>query len=329
MRILLVDDDPDARSLAMRALAREFEDATIVEATDPAGLERALAQPPDILVTDYDLRWTDGLAIFDRVRQASPGCCAVMFTGTGNEELAVRAMKHGFDDYVVKGAHQLRRLAASTRLAYERARERRELGENRDLILKELYHRLHNNLQIVVSLIRATGKALRDPADREQLDRLGRRVQALGSLQEAFYRSSDFRRVDFADFLRTLAAEVERLGAGRVGIDLDLAPLHLPVDVATPLALCVNELIVNALKHAFPGGRTGRLEVALRREGDAVTVRVADDGVGLPEEPREPHAGLGMGLVRRLAGQMAADLWLERTEAGTEWRIRIPVPAAS
>jgi DNA-binding response OmpR family regulator len=96
-----------------------------------------------------------------------------MFTGTGNEELAVRAIKHGFDDYVVKGSRQLRRLATAVRSAYDRNNRLRELGENRELVLKELYHRLHNNLQLVISLLRMTEKTLESESDRRQLADLG------------------------------------------------------------------------------------------------------------------------------------------------------------
>src|SRR3954471_11944 len=106
MRILIVDDDPDFRSLAVRAMRREFAGAEVVEAGDRASLDRALvAQPlPELLVSDLNLNWIDGFGVIEAVRAVSPDCVAIMFTGTGNEEVAVRAIKAGFDDYVVKSA---------------------------------------------------------------------------------------------------------------------------------------------------------------------------------------------------------------------------------
>ena len=169
MRILFVDDDPDERVLASRAVAQEFPEASILQAFDRDSLEAALGGGTlDLLVTDYDLRWMTGFGIFDIAKSISPTCLAIMYTGTGNEELAVRAMKHGFDDYVVKSATQRRRLAASTRAALTRRDERRALEHSRALVLEELYHRLHNNLQIVISLIRQTERDLGDAATRDR-----------------------------------------------------------------------------------------------------------------------------------------------------------------
>src|SRR4051794_24830150 len=116
MRVIVADDDPDTRALNIRALSQEISGLDVVEVSGPESLEQALRSSPDLLVTDYDLRWIDGFALFEAVRAAHPNCHAIMVTGTGNEELAVRAMKAGFDDYVVKSHNQLKRLAASARI---------------------------------------------------------------------------------------------------------------------------------------------------------------------------------------------------------------------
>ncbi|WP_262267805.1 histidine kinase dimerization/phosphoacceptor domain -containing protein [Microvirga yunnanensis] len=266
------------RTLAIRAVLQEFPDGEVNQASDLGSLERVLHQhAPDILVTDLDLRWTDGFAVFDRVKAANPQCCAVMFTGTGNEELAVRAIRHGFDDYVVKGTHQLRRLATAVRAAYERNQELRRQSENRELVLKELYHRLHNNLQMVISLLRMTEKTLESPRDRDQLADLGRRIQALSALQAEFYQSEDFRRVNVAGFLDRLARNLVGLTGGRVTLSCDLEETEMPVDVAVPFGLMANEIMTNALKHAFPGGRTGHLSVRLARTEGRLDLTIGDN----------------------------------------------------
>jgi two-component sensor histidine kinase len=326
MRILFVDDDPDTRALAIRAVAQEFPNADIREASALANLEQAIGDmAPDILVTDFDLRWSDGIAVFDRVKAANPLCCTVMFTGTGNEELAVRAIKHGFDDYVVKGTKQLRRLAMAVRTAYNRNLELRALGENRDLVLKELYHRLHNNLQIVISLIRMTEKAIENPSDRMLLADLGRRIQTLSALQEEFYRSEDFRRVDFAAFLERLLGNLIGLTGGRVQLASRLDAVELPVDLAVPFGLIASEIITDAMKHAFPDDRDQHLSVTLEARSDRVILTITDDGAGYAGDQSEDASGIGLRLVRRLAEQVEGELSFEKTETGALCRISVPL----
>lgn len=325
MRILIADDDPDTRALVARALDQEFAGADIVGIRDPDSLEAALRDgAPDILVTDYQLQWTDGFRIHERVRGRFPHCCCVMFTGTGSEEVAVQAMKRGFDDYVVKRPEQLKRLAAGTSAAYARTRQRKELADNRDLVLRELYHRLHNNLQIVISLIRLTAKAVADAGAKEQLADLGRRIQALSELQEQFFRSPDFRQVDFSSFVERLARGLVELAGGRIGPELELDEARLPVDKAVPLALIANELITNAVKHAFPGERPGRVFVRLRRQEHGLLLEVADDGIGFADGLNSAPSGLGMHLVERLAAQLGAEARFDSRSGGTTCRIALP-----
>lgn len=317
MRILIADDDPDFRGLASRAMRREFEDCAITEIGDRAGLDAALAARPgpNLLISDLSLNWTDGFAIFGLVRGTFPDCVAIMFTGTGDEEVAVRAIKAGFDDYVVKSPKQLRRLAAAARAALTRAETRRGLEENRDLLTQELYHRLHNNLQLVVGLIAFTARSINEPAARQRLDDLGRRVQSLSMLQERLYRGGDFRRVDFPAFLQQLVEDLLALDGRGIPTELELEPRMLPVDVAVPLALIANELLTNALKHAVPGAAGLTLRVTFHvAAGGAPVLEVTDNGVG--QQAAEAGTGLGARLVRRLAEQIGGVVEVMPREGG-------------
>lgn len=121
-RILLVDDSPDDRALVIRELSRGFTELRVEPICDMRGLEAALlAGNVDLVVTDNQLGWTDGLEVLRAVKARQPDCPVIMFTGTGNEEVAVLALKAGLDDYVVKGTHELARLGAAARQALERA----------------------------------------------------------------------------------------------------------------------------------------------------------------------------------------------------------------
>lgn len=134
LRGLMVDDNPDDRDLAIRELAKVFEGIEITEVVDAAGLEVALeAGGFDLVITDYQVRWTDGLEVLRRVKQAFPQIPVVMFTGTGSEDIAVDAMKSGLDDYVLKMATHYARLPVAVRSALDKTQARRELAEAREL----------------------------------------------------------------------------------------------------------------------------------------------------------------------------------------------------
>lgn len=130
LNLLLVDDNPDDRTLVIRELDREFSALRAEEVTEAKGLARALEQGNfDLVITDYQLRWTDGLTVLLTVKERYPDCPVIMFTGTGNEEIAVEGMKAGLDDYVLKSPKHFRRLPTAVRLALDRARSRRRVRE--------------------------------------------------------------------------------------------------------------------------------------------------------------------------------------------------------
>ncbi len=126
LRILLVDDNPEDRALVVRELQREFEFIEISPITGPDALQQALDVGGfDLCITDYQSRWSDGLAVLHAVKARCPGCPVIMFTGSGDEQAALRAMKAGLDDYVVKTVPQLTRLSAAVRVALAREWQRR------------------------------------------------------------------------------------------------------------------------------------------------------------------------------------------------------------
>src|SRR5437764_8913540 len=120
--ILLVDDNPDDRALAIRALRQDEPALRVAEITSSEAFEQALtAGDFDVVVTDYLLRWSDGLTVLRRVKERKADCPVILFTDSGSEEVAVEAMKAGADDYVIKVPQRAQRLATAIRLALERA----------------------------------------------------------------------------------------------------------------------------------------------------------------------------------------------------------------
>jgi PAS domain S-box-containing protein len=130
LRAVIIDDNPDDRTLVVRALRREFPQLKAQEVTNRQSFEQVLEMVPfDLVITDFHLRWTDGLAILHEVKLRWPECSVVMFTGTGSEEIAVEAMKSGLDDYVLKSPKHYARLPAVAKLALKMSRQRHQLRQ--------------------------------------------------------------------------------------------------------------------------------------------------------------------------------------------------------
>jgi two-component system, sensor histidine kinase PdtaS len=206
----------------------------------------------------------------------------------------------------------------------ERVRERTAIAEERDVLLREVHHRVKNDLQLISSLLGMHGRAFRDGAVAGAFEECQGRVQAIARVHEHMYEqmhtARDLRQLSFSEHLRTLTLEVRQTGASPPGVQLllDLGEsVVVGVDQAIPCAMIVHELVVNAFKHAFPAGRGGTVRVACRVEGEGgVALVVEDDGVGMSEPAAAPSNGLGWTLVKAFAQQLGASLTVER-EHGT------------
>ncbi|GAB4535653.1 MAG: hypothetical protein Fur0018_26080 [Anaerolineales bacterium] len=166
-RFLLIDDNPDDRFLVIRHLRKEFDtELEITEIINMAQFEAALQDfRYDLVITDYRLRWTDGIQILTRIKERFPDCPVVMFTGTGNEEIAVQALKAGLDDYVLKTPQHYARLASAANIALRNAAQRRTFRE-----LENRYFRMVENMRIGLFRLQKGGRILEaNPALVEML----------------------------------------------------------------------------------------------------------------------------------------------------------------
>jgi len=156
LKILLIDDNPDDRALALRKLKQEFSTLQATEISSAPELERELTRREfDLVITDYQLLWINGLDVLQKVKAHHPDCPVVMFTGTGSEEVAVQAMKSGLDDYVIKSPQHYTRLAAAVRAALERAAQRRAFRE-----VQIRYQELFERVPVGLYRLSTTGKFL-------------------------------------------------------------------------------------------------------------------------------------------------------------------------
>jgi two-component sensor histidine kinase len=199
----------------------------------------------------------------------------------------------------------------------------------KEVLLKEIHHRVKNNLQVISSLLYLQMEAIADAQLRARFEEGQHRIQAMALIHETLYRSSDLAQVDFAQYLRTLTAhlgEAYSLNPQRIKLTVAVQEVRLSLDSAIPCGLLLNELLSNALKHAFPDGRSGEISIELRVEPPATGVlTVRDTGIGFPDAVDfRSTASLGLQLVCLLAEQLGGTLLLER-QGGTHWTLRFPL----
>jgi PAS domain S-box-containing protein len=200
--------------------------------------------------------------------------------------------------------------------------------EEKGGLLRELQHRVKNSLQIITGLVELETNLSKDPATIEALQHIRNRIRSLGNLYDLLYRSEEVRAVRLDQYLDQLCRsliETYTSDRGRIELRMQLSETRIEVKRAIPVGLIVNEILTNALKYAFPGGRSGTIHVGLGRSGDELFLEVGDDGAGLPAEfDPEKSKGLGSQLILLLVEQLDGSLVLERG-AGTVYRITIPV----
>ncbi|AWN35392.1 PAS domain-containing protein [Methylobacterium radiodurans] len=202
--------------------------------------------------------------------------------------------------------------------------ERLQDLQDRTTLLREVDHRVKNTLQMIAALVATQMKAVSDPGARETLAATLRRIEALATLHRRLHQSDDVAQVAIGAVVGDIVADLlAAAGRADIAVTLDLAPLRVPAETAAPLALIANELVTNALKHAF-ADRPGRLTVRVARVDGRDRLEVADDGPGMSE--RAPGAAtFGTTIVRMLARQLRAGLdWGPAEPQGTRATLILP-----
>src|ERR1700691_222223 len=210
--------------------------------------------------------------------------------------------------------------------ARRRADEKLERAlQEKEVLLREVHHRVKNNLQVICSMLHLQERTFRDDTLIHALKDCRERVHAMAMLHDQLHRAKDFSNINLGEYIRNLAAALfSSYGVNSADVDLRLDVEDIPVliDTAVPCGLIVNELVCNSLRHAFPEGRKGRVSLGLHaRPGGGVELTIADDGRGFPESAHPADTrSLGLWLVELLAGQIGAAV--ERSsKAGAHYRL--------
>jgi PAS domain S-box-containing protein len=224
-------------------------------------------------------------------------------------------------------------IARDITAAREASNRLRASLREKEILLKEIHHRVKNNLQVVSSLLRLQSDGVTEPLVRAALVESQARVRAMALLHETLYQSNDMASVDFSRYVQPLWTYLVRtFGAGKSPVQLEqrLALDPLEIDTAVPCALILTELLSNAMKHAFPAGQAGRIVVTAESTADAHSFSVADDGCGIDPEDRAEarnRGSIGLRLIEALVAQL--DGTCAWRGPGTQFVMEFPNRAAS
>ncbi|NPD67387.1 sensor histidine kinase [Lichenicola cladoniae] len=253
----------------------------------------------------------------------------------------LRAITHSVTEWRRAGAYdprhtrltpiELRQLsraftqATRTLNAHEERLEKAEAKQ--ELLIKEIHHRVKNNLQIIASLLNLQANRIRQPEAKAEFASARDRVRALATLHRYLYSEGEMHTLNMRSFLLELCGQLfqaigEKEGR-RIRLDIEAPEIVMSTDQAVPLALVVTEAVSNAIKYAFPGGRSGVVSVRLAEETTGIaTLVIEDDGVGIPAGRAETEAGirdgLGIQLIRGFARQLGATLEVVEGEPGSD-----------
>jgi two-component sensor histidine kinase len=213
----------------------------------------------------------------------------------------------------------------------ERKRTDHQLRKNleeKEVLLREVHHRVKNNLNVISSLLSLQSSFIKTPEQAIEAFRISKdRIMAMSIVHEELYQSSDYSRIDMASFLEKLTRQLLPTEAAKDGIRLEARAegVALSVNASIPCGLILTELITNALRHAFPKGGPGEIRVALAKaDDDWFELWVSDNGIGLDDDHEElESSALGLTLVRLLVEQLEGTMTVG-SEKGTDIRIRFP-----
>ncbi|HWQ92741.1 MAG TPA: PAS domain S-box protein, partial [Clostridia bacterium] len=198
----------------------------------------------------------------------------------------------------------------------------------KEVLLKEIHHRVKNNLQVTSSLLKLQSGYIQDPRALEMFSESQNRIRSMALVHEKLYQSRDLSRINFCEYVESLGALLFRsygVDASLIQLRIEGREIYMNVETAVPCGLIANELLSNCLKHAFPQGRAGEVVVRIARQAGDMVVSVADNGIGLPNGFQVERAEtLGLQLVRTLTRQLDGTLEMRRGE-GTEFAVRFPL----
>jgi two-component sensor histidine kinase len=339
--LLYIDDDEALARLVDRGLTRAG--FTVVHAASGAqGLERIRQGGIDVVALDQYMPGLDGLETLEQILAIPDAPPVVFVTASQDSGIAVTALKAGAADYLVKDAQgdfiPLLHVAVDNALRQaelQKARDEAEaeihasrdryaaLAAEREVLLREVNHRVGNSLQIIASLLHLQANSATQDDVKAALTNAMGRVAAVAQVHRRLYTSHDLKSVMLNQYLDALLEDLRRSAEGNrmSRLTLRAEPVEIDPDRAVAIGIIVNELVMNAVKYAYPDC-AGPIHVELRAQVDDLELVIADDGVGLNAKSDPRSTGMGQRIVSAMAAKLDASVERDPDHAGTRIVLR-------
>jgi two-component sensor histidine kinase/CheY-like chemotaxis protein len=339
--LLYIDDDETLARLVDRGLTRlglKVEHA----ASGQSGLERIAQGGIDVVALDQHMPGLDGLETLEQLLKIPDAPPVVFVTASQDSAIAVTALKAGAADYLVKDIHgdfipllQVAVNGALRQAALQKARDEAEaeihasrdrfaaLAAEREVLLREVNHRVGNSLQIIASLLHLQANSATQEGVKAALTNAMGRVAAVAQVHRRLYTSHDLKSVLLNQYLESLLEDLRRSAEGNKMSRLTLRaePIEIDPDRAVAIGIIVNELIMNAVKYAYPEG-AGPIYVELKALDEDLLLTISDDGVGLNVKVDPRSTGMGQRIVSAMAAKLEASVERDPAHSGTRVVVR-------
>jgi two-component sensor histidine kinase len=339
--LLYIDDDEALARLVDRGLTR-IGLKVVHAAGGQAGLERIAQGGIDVVALDQYMPGLDGLETLEQLLKIPDAPPVVFVTASQDSAIAVTALKAGAADYLVKDIHgdfipllQVAVNGALRQAALQKARDEAEaeihasrdrfaaLAAEREVLLREVNHRVGNSLQIIASLLHLQASSATQEGVKAALTNAMGRVAAVAQVHRRLYTSHDLKSVLLNQYLESLLEDLRRSAEGNKMSRLTLRaePIEIDPDRAVAIGIIVNELIMNAVKYAYPDG-AGPIHVELKAQDDDLVLTISDDGVGLDVKADPRSTGMGQRIVGAMAAKLEASVERDPAHSGTRVVVR-------
>lgn len=338
--VLIVEDDESVRNLYVKWLSKRVQN--VYHASNgKEGLDRYAENIPDLLISDISMPIINGLEMIKKMKAVNSGLYVIVMSAYSFKEYFLEAISLGVNGYLIKPVEREKLFSMVDEIAgyilmhkaLEEKERKRQIAETnllrsleeKEILLKEVHHRVKNNMQIISSILKMQERLIDDPKLKTVLGESQNRIRSMALIHENLYRNENLANIQFRNYVQSLVNTISRSYfdlQGRVNFVFDVENVFLPLDVGIPCGLIINELISNSFKHAFPNKANGEITIALQKQNGCFVMTVKDNGVGIhPSFNPQESKSLGMKIVFKLIQQIDGDLIYDFSN-GTSYQIR-------